>query len=75
MCPNKGRLLREGGVVRGGYSNASEGSLWGQKRIFSENGLGRLKWTGMGRLFGLGVQAAFHQSDDVSFADPAVCSS
>ena len=37
MYPNKGRLLREsavrdGGVVRGGYSNASEGSLCGPEK-------------------------------------------
>ena len=51
MYPNKGRLLREsavrdGGVVRGGYSNASEGSLWGpEKELLGRSGcLGRVCW-------------------------------
>ena len=51
MYPNKGRLLREsavrdGGVVRGGYGNASEGSLWGpEKELLGMSGcLGRVCW-------------------------------
>ena len=51
MYPNKGRLLREsavrdGGVVRGGYSNASEGSLWGpeKERLGRSGCLGRVCW-------------------------------
>jgi hypothetical protein len=51
MYPNKGRLLREsairdGGVVRGRYSNASEGSLWGPEkdRLGRSGCLGRVCW-------------------------------
>ena len=43
-------VVRDGGVGGGGYGNVS-------KKVFSENGLERLKWAGFGWLFGLGVQA------------------
>ena len=46
----RGSAVRDGGVGGGGYGNVS-------KKVFSENGLGRLKWAGKGWRFGLGVQA------------------
>ena len=57
MYPNKGRLLRESavrdrGVVRGGYGNASEGSLWGpeKERLGRSGCLGRVRWQRSTRL-------------------------